>query len=486
MAQNMYEMLEELEQTQGNIAKEDKIRDIVEQHPEAEEFFRFVYNKTVYGVSEKSFYNMIGKSVIKANKTYQNVSDLLYNITPADMVYLKETELYNFGKELVTLSGQEQINFMWDFFDGLNALQAKWWCRAILHDLRSGAGLKTINSVFKSLGLKKIKKFEMQLAKKLDIDDPKDVAKVDFPNAAMETKYDGIRIQAHVYVENEDTDSLTMACQLMSRRGTDRTSMHPEICKALCEKFKGQNVILDGELVADSFQGLTRKDNTSVRRYVIFDILNDESLHYIHRWSNLKSLLESVGITDNLFSLNNKYNNNPKAAADTLLLIAEHYNCNCLAELNDFYREMNKRGEEGVIIKLDNRPYKRGTRTNMFKLKKVFDVDLRIVGYKLGEGKRAGKVATLCLEDESGELHVDVGSGINDDTCEELTNQLIEAEECLGGDFNSEFIGKICEIRYNEISTNKDGETSLRFPRFVCIRDDKDEPDHLKDMANIR
>ncbi len=470
-----YEYLDKIEEVGSTIDKVSLLAEMIRTHPAAEKFLRFAFNDTVYGLSEKSFYNAFD-AINDAN--YEHVSDFLFAFKNNEDVHLKLDHLYELGRELASLTGQNQLNRIYNEFSDLNSTLAKWWSRTILHDLRCGVQVKTVNTALKACGLKQIKKFSMQLAKKLDIDDEDDVAKkLTFP-CSMETKYDGIRIQAHVWVENEQT----MSCQLTSRRGKDRTSLHPEICAALCEKFEGQNVILDCEVVANSFQQLTRKGDKSIRRLVIWDILNDEGLPYKNRWDNLLNLLSSVGITEDLFSLNNNIINNNITAAEqkeTILLIAEHYSCNNLEELREFYRDMNRRKEEGVIVKLDNAVYKRGSRTNMFKIKKVYTADLKIIGFKYGEGKRAGMVSTLELEDVSGELRVDVGSGIDDYTSDDLTQQIEEHMQSGGHESEIPFLYDICEIKYNELTETG----SIRFPRFICIRDDKETPDHKNDLV---
>ena len=70
---------------------------------------------------------------------------------------------------MMRLSRQNQLEAIKELFQTLTRLQAKWWCRALLHDLRMGANMKTVNSCFKALNLKKIAKFEMQLCDKLDL-----------------------------------------------------------------------------------------------------------------------------------------------------------------------------------------------------------------------------------------------------------------------------------------------------------------------------
>lgn len=455
---SLYEDLNELENTNGNIDKEYKLFYILKKYKNAELFFRIAFNDVKYGIQEQTFKNAFNNP----NHEFEHISDWLNSIevnTIPDNV--KVTDLGNFIVIISNLSGNDQIIELRKFFDNLPAYKKKWFCRAILKDLRCGVQVKTINKVFKHLNLKTIEKFSLQLCDKIDVYDEEQVKKkIKFP-CSMECKYDGIRIQVEIY---ESSATLSTQVRLTSRRGTDRTNDFPEICAELKRVFEGENIILDGEIIADTFQKLTRKDDKSIRKYVIFDLLVDEKLEYRHRWSNLLSLLVEKGITDLTGNKNIKYNSN-------LLAAVEHYSANNIKDLQEYYEELNRRKEEGLIIKLENSPYERNSRKHMFKVKKVYSTDLLIYGFKYGEGKRSNKVATLCLKDKSGKILVDVGSGIDDYTCEELTKQAKELSE----DNNPEFIGKICEILYNE----KTETGSLRFPRFIRIRDDKDEPDDL-------
>ena len=335
-------------------------------------------------------------------------------------------------------------------------------CRALLHDLRCGVKVKTVNAVFEQLNLPIIEKFGLQLCGRLDVYDEIEVEKrLTFP-CTIECKYDGIRLQAEVW---EDKDG-SMQCELTSRRGKDRTDKYPGICAELCKLFVGQHVLLDGEITAESFQKLTRLEDKSTRKYVVWDLLNDEKLTYNSRWDNLISLCSDVGIAPvNDYELIN----NKEKLCSSVVLLAEHFSASNIKDLQEYYEELNRRGEEGIIIKLDDRSYSRSSRKNMYKCKKVFDADLKIIGYKLGEGKRSGMVSTLELIDKSETIRVDVGSGIDDATSQALTT-MVEQHKV------PDFIGKICEILYNE----KTETGSLRFPRFVQIRDDKTEPDDMR------
>ena len=85
---------------------------------------------------------------------------------------------------------------------------------------------------------------------------------------------------------------------------------------------------------------------------------------------------------------------------------------------------------------------------------------------------------SLELIDASETIRVDVGSGMDDYWCDELTKKVEERNETnylLSELRHPEFVGKICEIKFNGLTETG----SIRFPRFVTIRDDKDEPDDL-------
>lgn len=449
----LYYELNELENLNSNLDKEEQLEYILDRFKNAEDFFKFAFSEDKFGVQEKTFKNIYGEK-----EGFNHISDWLEIVDPNMEFKHKVTDLIQFGYVLKKYSGGVLQSKIEDFFNKLPGIQKKWFCRAILKDLRCGIQVKTLNKVLKRLNREPIKKFALQLCDKIDLYNENDVKKkITFPVAA-ECKYDGIRIQAEISSDGDQT-----FVQLTSRRGKDRTLDYPEICEALCDKFAGENIILDGEIISSSFQELTRKDSKSQKKYVIFDLLVDEQLPYERRWDNLFSLLVEKGITAFNNNKNIKYNKN-------ILVAAEHYTIENLKELQEYYEELNSRKEEGIIIKKLNSIYERGSRKHMFKAKKVHTADLEVYGFKFGEGKRSFMVATLCLKDKSGKIKVDVGSGIDDMTCEHLTDIATENREAL--------TGKIVEILYNEITETG----SIRFPRFIKIRDDKDEPDDLSGL----
>ena len=436
-------LMEDIEKEGSFLAKEQLLNEAINTFPEAETFFRIAFNDTVYGCDEKSFYKAFNLDINDYNKQFGSFSDYIFFARKNEQGEATITYLESWAQKIAFSSGIRQIDDIALFIDGLDALHAKWFSRAILKDLRCGVQLKTINKAFKACNLKEIEKHAVQLCGKLDIYDIEEVKKrIKFP-CVMEIKYDGTRIQAEVF---------NGKCKLTSRHGKDKTEQYPEIAKELEKVFQEQHVILDGEIIAGNFQELSTRMHRKAENlnevskivFVVFDLLMDEKLDYRYRWDNLRELADYF-------------------EESQLITLAEHYDAGNIDDLQYFYEEANKRKEEGIIIKLLDKPYDRGSRKNMYKVKKVYDADLLCVAWNTGDGKKAGKVASLDLIDKSTKIKCSVGSGIDDNMSEYLSNH------------TQDIIGKIIEIQYNEITETG----SIRFPRFISIREDKTEPDDL-------
>ena len=120
-------------------------------------------------------------------------------------------------------------------------------------------------------------------------------------------------------------------------------------------------------------------------------------------------------------------------------------------------------GLEGVMIKDLGAPYICKRSTSWMKYKPVYTYDLTIVKVEEGEGKNSGKLgAFVCegLDEASGKfIRVNVGSGFTDE------------ERLLF--FTDAYVGTVVEVMCDAITQSADGAYSLRFPRFVTMREDK-------------
>ena len=89
-------------------------------------------------------------------------------------------------------------------------------------------------------------------------------------------------------------------------------------------------------------------------------------------------------------------------------------------------------------------------------------MDLPIIRCEEGAGRLSGTLGSFVVnfcDDEVG-----IGSGFTDR----------EREEFWGR--REEIVGMLCEVRYKEISSDKNtGAKSLQFPSFVRLRTDKED-----------
>lgn len=121
------------------------------------------------------------------------------------------------------------------------------------------------------------------------------------------------------------------------------------------------------------------------------------------------------------------------------------------------YAEQNDM--EGIIVNL-NTPYEFKRSTNLIKVKKFYDIDLECVGINQGEkGKYKNTLAAIVCKYKGG--FVKVGSGFDDAARDYYFNN------------PAKIVGKIVSIKYKEATKNKEGEESLQFPVFLCVREDK-------------
>jgi len=112
------------------------------------------------------------------------------------------------------------------------------------------------------------------------------------------------------------------------------------------------------------------------------------------------------------------------------------------------------KGYEGWVLKQSHL-------AGWFKLKEKLTADLRVAGFKDGQGKFLGLVGSLIVADETGRI-VANASGFND-----MTRVMIDE----GTD-----LGRICEIEYQYVGSRG----KLRHPRFKRWRDDKTTADVIE------
>lgn len=310
----------------------------------------------------------------------------------------------------------------------------------------------------------------------------------------VQPKLDGQRIHIHFW----DPGYGAPQVRIYSRALKDVTQDYPEILQAMLPiAATVKQGILDGELVALGPDGevapfevlqkrLGRKTDRDVVQVgvVLYDVLlwADTPVETMPYWQRISLLDEKV--------------HSPKIRVidSTVCLSAEN--------LRNFLMQSYEDGEEGLVCKDPKSLPEPGMRSKRWiKLKPDYmeeggfgdSMDLVVIGYNHGRGKRHGKIGALWvgIRDE-GRLQVwpvcKVGTGLTDKDLELWQNLLKPLErpaEVLAPVFWSKLVDPpevdvwvepqfVIEVKAAEMTkVDKWAGFSLRFPRYIRWRDDK-------------
>ena len=319
--------------------------------------------------------------------------------------------------------------------------------------------------------------------------------------AIVEYKYDGERAQIH-----KKGDTII----IFSRRLENITHMYPEVVEASKEAIKAMEAIVEGEIVAiDPDTGemrpfqilMTRKRKYEIQkamkevpvRVFLFDIIYRDGEDLTDRpLPERKQALEATISENNVIKL------------------AEYQYVTSPDELEKFFLKAVEEGAEGIMVKAvhSNSIYQAGNRGWLwikfkrdYKSEMTDSVDLVVVGAFKGRGRRAGKYGTLLMAAYDKEQDVfrtvcKVGTGFKDEDLERMEEILkpymrqnrhprvlseIEPDVWTEPALVAEIIG--AEITLSPLHTcargalKPDTGISIRFPRFIRWREDKNPED---------
>ena len=229
------------------------------------------------------------------------------------------------------------------------------------------------------------------------------------------------------------------------------------------------NMFVDGELLYKNKEGLSdseafqkgtgiamSKDNDkSQLKLVVFDIFpldefwsGKSKLSYFNRkHTYLKQFAENL-------------KNNP---TENLEIVPIFYEGTDHSEIWKWLDYAENHDWEGCMLNLDA-PYECKRVKTLIKVKKFFDMSLRVIDVEEGTGRNKGRLgAIVCKYYDN---TVNCGSGFSDE------------QRDYYWEHRDEVIGKIVDVKYKEVTTdNKTGLRSLQFPVFLGTRFDKSIPD---------
>jgi len=329
-----------------------------------------------------------------------------------------------------------------------------------------------------------------------------------FGEVAVETKFDGARVQVHYVPGDEseaddaevdgETDREALGPKLYSRNMDDVTDALPEIAERVADRVDVP-VILDGEVVAVDeggdplpFQEVLRR----FRRKHDVDRMREEVSLRLHGFDCLHA--DGADLLDEPLRVRHDrlVDAAPDAAA-TLELAGD------VAAVESAEAAALDAGHEGVMLKDPDAPYSPGDRGREWLKRKpdVETLDAVVVGAEWGEGRRAELFGTFLLgvraggDGEGAEAGAEfatvgkVATGLTDEALADLTERLEPHVVSEDGTELSIRPAVVLEVGYEEIQTSPTYSSgyALRFPRFVGVREDKSvaDADSLERVARL-
>lgn len=302
--------------------------------------------------------------------------------------------------------------------------------------------------------------------------------------AACEYKFDGFHCTIH-----NDGKKIT----LYTRRLEDVTKQFPDVVKAAQEAVKGNNYILDAEVVGydpktkkyQSFQSVSQRIK---RKYDIEDMAKKypvevvifDAMHYN------ESLLHTP------FKERRKILEKHVKEKPGILRLAQQIITDDEEKATAFYKQALAEGQEGMMMKNLDAAYQPGSRVGFgLKIKSTLEpLDVVVVGAEQGEGKRSSWYSSFIIAVKNGNTFVEigrVGTGFKEKnegvTFEELTSLLKPHVIEEDGRIVRVKPKIIIEVMYEEIQKSQSYESgyALRFPRVKRLRSDKP----LKDISTL-
>ncbi len=500
------------------------------------------YSEKEFGISEK----LCIKALIKASgvsggeivKKWKKIGDLgkvaeeVMNKKKQDTLFtnkLTTEKVIDNLKRLPELIGKgtvdKKLSLISELLTSASGIEAKYIIRTLLSDLRIGVGSGTLRDsiveacfdekdkenteavqdaydkitdfalVFEKAceGLKSLLLTELMPGKAVKVMlFPKEknfedgFERVGKP-CLIDYKYDGFRMMV-----NKDSNG---EIKIFTRRLDEVSKQFPEVVDYVKKYIKGDSFILDSEAVGyDSktkayqpFQNISQRIKRKYDIEVLAKKLPIELNVFDILYYNGKSLIKTK------FKERREIIEKIVKKQEFKIRPSEAIITDSVEEAQKFYEKALELGEEGVMMKNLESPYKPGSRVGYaVKIKPGDDdFDLVITGAEYGTGKRAGWLTSFsvaCREDDKLLEIGKVSTGLKEKESEglsfvELTQMLKKLIISENGRDVKVKPKVVVTVAYQNIqkSPSYSSGYALRFPRITRLRPDRD----VKDVATI-
>jgi len=536
---------EELSETTKKLEKAEILAEFLPELKDHEEWIYLLrgrvfpdYDEREFGISTQLVIKAIAKAAGSANEKivekFKKVGDL-GNIAE-DLIGKKtQATLFSYNltvdkvignlQKLVEIEGKgavdKKLNLIIELLTSSSGKEAKYIIRTLLNDLRIGVAegilrdgivkaffkddedvkentrlvegaQDKVNDFAEVLRLVRIGKKAVEKVKvipgrpikvmlPLKVTDLSEAFRICGKPLAVEHKYDGFRV-----VINKDSDG---KITLFTRRLDNVTKQFPDIVNVVRSHVKAKSFVLDSEVVGYGIENGTRK-------YKQFEALSQR----IRRKYDIDKLIKKLPVEINVFDIiyydgesvmdlpfqeRRRLLEKIVKSAKWKIRLSKQFVSDDEKRILKFYKDALKIGEEGIMMKKLDAPYRPGRRVGyMVKMKpEVADLDLVIVGAEYGTGKRSGGLTSFYVACEHGKKFLGVGkvsSGLKEKKTEgtsygeidKLLQPLIIKETKEGVIVKPKIV---VSVTYQNIqkSPRYDSGYALRFPRITHYRPER-------------
>lgn len=341
--------------------------------------------------------------------------------------------------------------------NSLNAESAELLVRIINGDMRAGISTSTINKVFPKL-IPELPYMRCSLPKHVKVED------FDWSEGVYsQLKADGM------FANCEHTERGEVRFTSRQGQAIPVTSLYGSV-----RKFLRPGTVSMGELlVTKDGKVLPRKDGNGLINSLAENpsALEGYAVEY-HVWDQIPAKDFVVGgVCDTKYMVRyaNVFAQLGNAVAPDLKVIPTRI-VHSYKEARTHALEFQRLGLEGTVYKDPHAPWADGTSKWQVKVKVEFVVDLKIVGYTQGKGKRAKDFGALVCETADGLLRTDV-AGLKDGDYARINAD------------RDGYLETIVAVSANDLS-EVGGKACLMHPRVAEFRKDKVVADTLQQVRD--